>query len=74
MVSAIAYTDFYKIENESGEELTIPCLSISEDLLAEALDAAGLDIPRGGLILKKATENADQELSSIVAVYATKRR
>ncbi len=72
MASCLAESDFYLLEQEDGEKINIPCLYMDEARLRNAVEAAGLEIPYGGITLKQTEGQAEEGLPGILVVYAQK--
>jgi hypothetical protein len=72
MASCLAESDFYLLEREDGEKIRIPCLYMDEARLRNSVEAAGLEIPYGGITLKQTEGQAEEGLPGILVVYAQK--
>lgn len=72
IASCLAESDFYLLQEESGDTIRIPCLRMDAARLSRALTAAGLVIPQGGITLKYTHGQADEGLPGILVAYARK--
>jgi 2-polyprenyl-3-methyl-5-hydroxy-6-metoxy-1,4-benzoquinol methylase len=72
LVASLWNSNFYHLKDESGQTQVIESFPVTEELLKDAVHAAGLQIPEGGLQLIKTTAQADEGVSGTLCVYATR--
>jgi SAM-dependent methyltransferase len=72
MISALANSDFYHVKNAAGEDEIIKSFAIDYEMLRDALLAAGLTIPEGGIKSVGLESQAHEGVPGILAAWAVK--